>query len=158
MTHPPKAVETLALFICRNNHGHVDLDSLGIIARRMILLRATKICDIIAPFYVDRLRELAAPEIAELTDRITALEAQVAAAFAEVADMQTALDANWVSHQSLVSAGLQLAAADLLVQSAVRLVDVAVRISEVDNDNRMMDDVADTQSALAAYRAIRGGV
>ena len=52
----------------------------------------------------------------------------------------------------------QVAAADRLVQSAVRLVDVAVRISEVDNDNRMMDDVADTQSALAAYRAIRGGV
>ena len=49
----------------------------------------------------------------------------------------------------------QLAAADLLVQSAVRLVDVAVRISEVDNDNRMMDDVADTQSALAAYRATK---
>lgn len=51
----------------------------------------------------------------------------------------------------------QIAAADRLVQSAVRLVDVAVRISEVDNDNRMMDDVADTQADIAAYRAIRGG-
>lgn len=48
----------------------------------------------------------------------------------------------------------QVAAADRLVQSAVRLVDVAVRISEVDNDNRMMDDVADTQADIAAYRAI----
>ena len=51
----------------------------------------------------------------------------------------------------------QVAAADLLAESSVRLVDVAVRISEVDNDNRMMDDVAGTQADIAAYRAIRGG-
>ena len=51
----------------------------------------------------------------------------------------------------------QLAAADLLVQSAVRLVDVAVRISEVDNDNRMLAEVAGTQADIAKFRAIRGG-
>ena len=51
----------------------------------------------------------------------------------------------------------QVAAADRMAESSVRLVDVAVRISEVDNDNRMMDDVADTQSAIAAYRATKEG-
>ena len=51
------------------------------------------------------------PLLIKAADRIAALEAQLAAANTEVADMQTALDANWVSHQRLVSAELQLAAA-----------------------------------------------
>ena len=120
MTHPPKAVETLALFICRNNHGHSDLDSLGLIDRRMILLRATKICDIIAPFYVDRLRadlvdrdktiaELIAANARLVTDR-TAIEAQLAAAdrLANVARITHNLGAQTGKHWFKL--GLELAA------------------------------------------------
>ena len=51
----------------------------------------------------------------------------------------------------------QIAAADRMAESSVRLVDVAVRISEVDNDNRMLAEVAGTQADIAKFRAIRGG-
>ena len=93
-------------------------------------------------------------EIAELRLQLGMANHAEDATRAENAEL-VAANALLVTDRTALEA--KLAAADRLVQSAVRLVDVAVRISEVDNDNRMLAEVAGTQADIAKFRAIRGG-
>ena len=70
MTHPPEVVEAVARYYCRLETGHEDLDTLSLLKRQILMMRAKKTVELVAPMLTAQAVAAERERCAKACDRI----------------------------------------------------------------------------------------